>query len=90
MAGVPIEIQPGATSGWQTVGSAVMFLYGEGTALVEYSTVGGEPKQWVVSEPNVAMGRAYPLDTPSGGCFVRVTNQSDKPAAVAFVEDLRR
>ena len=90
MAIVPTPLAAGAATPWMQQGPSVLFLYGAGTALVEYTTEASAEPQWICSE-EVAMGRAYPLDaTAGGGCRVRITNKSDDPAAFAFAEDLRR
>jgi len=87
---VPTLLAAGAATSWIVRGPSVLFLYGAGTALVEYTTEGGAEPEWICSE-EVAFGRAYPLDaTSGGGCRVRITNKGDAPAAFAFAEDLRR
>jgi len=89
MAQTPVPLPLNSPTEWITSGPAVLFLYGDGPALVEYTTEQGPNPTWICSE-TVAMGRAFPLDATAGGCRLRLTNQGTADAAYALVEDPRR
>lgn len=89
MPSTPIPLPPDSPTEWIETGPAVLFLFGSGTALVEYTTEGGPDPRWIASEV-VAMGRAFPLDATAAGCRLRLTNKGTDEAAYALAEDPRR
>jgi hypothetical protein len=86
MAFTPQALAAGATGPWtERRGSTTLFLYGTGTARVEYSGDPGATKTNFVAEDAVVLGRPYTLELPKDGLFLRVVSVSGGAMSYALV-----